>query len=410
MANVEEIRGPAAAAINRGPGETLTERITALLPNFARRADACEANRVVSEETIAELKEAGIMRAYTPKYYGGAEECPHEWSNCLRKIASVCPSTGWVTAVLSAHNFMTAGFNKKAQDEYFDAAGADTMASTAILPTTKCTLVEGGIRVSGRFPYSSGSDHAQWAQIALLMPDISQREPEEAPHIPILAMIPRSEYELDDTWHVLGLRGTGSKDMIMKDVFVPHYRVELMGALAGGWSRGKGIHEGWVWNVPFVGVMGSALPAATLGMAEGLVREMKKRLQTRTHPGTNMPMDSVPSYMRYAESTHQLMTIDAYWNTCMAGISARAKENIQPDEDTAMATHSGFIYCQHAAGEIIDRLFKVAGATCIRDENVVQRFWRDTHAAMAHFGADYDAAAQTYGRHLLDLSFIPRAM
>ncbi len=239
------------------------------------------------------------------------------------------------------------------------------------------------------------------------MPDITKPRPERM-RTAYFCLVPRKDYRIEDTWHVMGLAGTGSRDLIFDDVFIPSYRMEVSGSLTNRWSRGADLHKGWLWNAGYQATIGTALPPVSLGIADAMLEMITKRVKARTIPGTRIPLNSVPSAMRLAESTHDMQAISLFWNDHVARLEARARAGFIPDEASTADFGGASVYVQMASGRVVDRLYEIAGGTGIRLDNPVQRFWRDSHAARSHISADYDAAAEAFGRHIMELPPVAR--
>ena len=384
------------------PGSTLTSRVAKLLPRIAELAAETDANRRVSDEAIEALRQAGMWRVYVPKAYGGSEERIGEVTRAIRMVAKACPSTAWVIGVLCAHPFITSLYSRKLQDEFW-ADGPDTLASTSGLPINRARIVDGGIRVSGRFPFSSGSVNASWAQVGVSVPDVSQTNSERF-RTAYFCIVPRSDYEIDDDWHVMGLAGTASRTLVFKDVFIPSYRMEMSGAMVNRFTKGEGLHAGALWNAGYGATIGTALTPVFLGIADAMLEMITKKVQGRTVPGTRTPTNSIPNSMRLSESTLEMRACTLLWDDYIKRIEDRAEAGILPDEEfTANAGATG-IYVQELATRTIDRLFAVAGGTSVRLDSPIQRFWRDAHTGRSHIANEYDASAQAFGRHLLGLA------
>ncbi len=383
------------------PGSTLTSRVAKLVPRIRELAAETERNRRVSDEIIEALRLAGMWRVYVPKEYGGSEETILEVVRAIRHVATACPSTAWVIGVLCAHPFITSLYSREMQDEFW-ADGPDTLASTSGLPITRGRIVEGGLRVSGRFPFSSGSVHASWAMVGVSVPDRSQTNSERF-RTPYFCHVPRSDYEIEDDWHVMGLAGTASRTLIFDDVFIPSYRIEMSGAMVNRFTKGEGLHEGPLWTAGYGATIGTALTPVFLGAADAMLELITGKVRGRTVPGTRIPTNSVPNSMRLAESTLEMRACTLLWEDYIKSIDDRAAAGIMPDEDfTANAGATG-VYVQELATRTVDRLFAVGGGTSIRLDSPIQRYWRDCHTGRSHIANEYDASAQAFGRHLLGL-------
>jgi len=392
---------PSASAPPLVGGETLTDRIRALLPRIAAAKPRTDAERRIPDEIIEALREAGMWRVYVPKEYGGTEESVLEVVRSIRMVARVCPSTAWVIGVLCAHPFITSLYSRRMQDEFW-ASGPDTLASTAGLPINRARIVDGGIRVSGRFPFSSGSVHASWAMVGISVPDVTQRNPERM-RMAYFCHVPRSDYTIEDDWHVMGLGGTASRTLVFEDVFIPSYRMEVSASLINRWSRGQGLHQGWLWNAGYQLTIGSALTPVSLGIADTMLEMITGKVRGRTVPGTRIPTNSVPNSMRLAESVHELRAISLFWEDTIKRLEDKARSGRILDEEDAADFGGATVYTQEVCTRLVDRLFAVAGGSSVRLDSPIQAFWRDLHTGRSHIAAEYDAAAQAFGRHILQL-------
>jgi len=388
------------------PGSTLTSRVALLLPRIAELADETDRNRRVSDEVIDGLRRAGMWRVYVPREYGGTEETILEVVRAIRMVAKACPSTAWVIGVLCAHPFITTLYSRRMQDEFW-ADGPDTLASTSGLPINRARIVDGGLVVSGRFPFSSGSVHATWAMVGVSVPDPSQTNSERF-RTPYFCLVPRSDYEIDDDWHVMGLAGTASRTLVFKDVFIPSYRFEMSGALVNRFAKGEGLHEGPLWNAGYGATIGTALTPVFLGIADAMLEMITRKVQARTVPGTRIPTNSVPNSMRLSESTLEMRACTLLWEDYIRRIDDRAAAGILPDEAFAANAGATGVYVQELATRTVDRLFAVGGGTSVRLDSPIQRFWRDLHTGRSHIANEYDASAQAFGRHLLGLPAMGR--
>src|SRR5436305_13990900 len=183
----------------------LLERARALIPRLAERAPAATAARQLSPETIAEYHEAGILRILQPRRFGGLQGRFSLFSRIVEELTYGCASSAWVYAVLAEHQWIIAQY-------------PEAVASSSLAPRAAAKRVAGGWRLSGRFPFSSGCDYAQWAILGAFLGEMGDPR-----HIAYL-LAPLAEIEIVDDWQVLGLAGTGSKSLVLHDVFLPEHR------------------------------------------------------------------------------------------------------------------------------------------------------------------------------------------
>ena len=386
---------------------TLSENVLPHLPGIAKRAAATEQARMVSPENIDIIREAGFVRALVPKVRGGAERDLTDFCDGIRTLARACPSTAWVTGVLNVHPAGIGHFETSVQEEVW-ATGVDTIISSSGSPSLKATMVEGGIRVSGKARWSSGCDHAAWAIIGVKVPDPSNRHFPEHRYVDYMFIAPRADYTIDDTWYSTGMRGSGSKDLVLDDVFVPFRRMERMDALMFGYSKGTGTTDSWITRVPFPPLFGVFLPAVALGCADGMVVEFKKRQQTRKNAYTGAQGVLNPAgHLRYAESIHELESLTVYYRSLLEAMQEHGRKGRPLNEANFIEMQSRFPFITQRAVDVIDRLFMGAGSSAIADFNPMQRFWRDGHTARLHTGSDYDTSMLTHGRSMLGLMMSP---
>jgi 3-hydroxy-9,10-secoandrosta-1,3,5(10)-triene-9,17-dione monooxygenase len=213
----------------------LLDRARALVPLLAERAPAAAVARQLPAETIAEYHAAGILRILQPRRFGGMQGRFSLFSRIVEELTYGCASSAWVYAVLAEHQWIIAQYPEQAQ---IDVWGDDpeAVASSSLAPREAARRVPGGWRLSGRYPFSSGCDYAQWAILGTFLGE--QGDPR---HIAYL-LVPLSEAEIVDDWQTLGLLGTGSKSLVLDDVFVPEHRSVMVSDLFAGTPPGAAVH------------------------------------------------------------------------------------------------------------------------------------------------------------------------
>src|SRR5947199_5695550 len=247
--------------------EDFLGRVRALLPAIRERASRAEQLRRLPDETFADFQEAGVLRAMQPKRYGGFEIDPGIFYQAVGEVAAVCGSTGWIFAVMGAHNWHLALFPPQAQE---DVWGEDDsiQLSTSLAPTGSVERVDGGFRLSGRWSFSSGCDFCQWVVLGGLAPPVEPGGPPDARTF----LLPHSDYVIDDNWHVMGLCGTGSKDIVVEKAFVPEYRTLSYLDTFHLRHPGAAVNDGPLFRLPFGVVFPYALVAPAIGVALGALQ------------------------------------------------------------------------------------------------------------------------------------------
>lgn len=372
--------------------------VTDLLPTLRERAQETEDLRRIPDDTIKSLQATGVFRMLQPARYDGLEASPVDFYRGVRLIASACGSTGWVTAVLGVHPWQLALFDERAQDEVWGEDTA-TLVSSSYAPMGRATPTEGGFTFNGRWSFSSGCDHAQWVFLGGLVIG-----PEGTPVDFRTFLLPRSDYEIDDVWDTIGLRGTGSNDIIVSDVFVPEYRtLSFMdtGRCAG---PGQQVNTGPLYRLPFASVFSCSIAVPVVGMAGGAYDAYVgwTRERVRASTGGKASEDSF-NQLRIAEAASKIdaavlqidRNIDEELALATAGEKIPLALRVRVRRDQVNATGSAI--------QAVDRLFESAGGRALKSGTPIQRFWRDAHAGRVHAINDPEKALVMFGQFELGL-------
>jgi 3-hydroxy-9,10-secoandrosta-1,3,5(10)-triene-9,17-dione monooxygenase len=370
------------------------EAVTDLLPGFRERAVAAEQARQVPAESIAELQEAGLFAMLQPKRYGGLEADPVEFYEVVRAIATADGSTGWVASVVGIHPWQLSLFPEKAQDEVW---GTDprTLVSSSYAPMGKLTPVEGGYRVSGRWSFSSGCDHCSWVLLgALVMGD------EGKPVDFLTILVPRSDYRIEDVWDVVGLKATGSNDIVIEDQFLPAHRTLSFNDVTALRCPGQEVNASPLYKLPFGTLFSYTITAPIIGMAQGAyeshVETMRERVRV-SYGGQKVAQDPF-AHVRVARAASD---IDAAWLQLVRNVQeeqtyADAGEDL-PMELRLRARRDQVRGTERAI-EAIDLLFKNSGGRSLKTGNPIERAWRDAHAGSVHAANDTERWLAMYGK------------
>jgi len=376
----------------------LLEDLNAILPAIAANASRAEQARTVPEENIALLKGIGLHRAFQPKAYGGLEISLPEFADCVAALAGACASTAWAFSLLCTHSHQMALFSKQLQDEVW-GENADATASSSIAPFGKVEEVEGGVIFNGEMGWSSGSDHAEWAIVGC------RRQNREGGQDYCFAVLPRSDYEIRDDWFAAGMKGSGTKTLVIKDAFVPNHRIQKAKDMMEGKSAGFGLYpHSKVFYAPYRPYFASGFAAVSLGVAERMLQayQEKTRNRVRAYTGVNVGT-ATPALMRLAESTHQVAAARAFLEKTWAEHAEHSALHQYPSRETLAFWRTNQAYAVKMCIEAVDRLFAAAGGTAWFESNEMQRLFRDSHMTGAHAYTDYDVCAQILGRELMGL-------
>ena len=373
--------------------KAVLDAVRDLLPQFRERAEEAERLRVVPESSIKDLEASGFFRLLQPKRFDGLESDPVDFYAAVRMIASACGSTGWVSSVLGVHPGQVALFHDEAQQAVW-GEDTNTRLSSSYAPTGKALLVEGGYRLSGRWSFSSGCDHATWVLLGGLVSN------DEGQIVDFKTfMVPRSDYTIEDVWNVVGLRGTGSNDIVVDDVFVPNEFTLSMGDTGRCYGPGQEQNTGDLYKLPFHSIFTSTITAPIVGMATGAYAEhvemQRKRVRAAyiAEKTVNDPFAGV----RIARASSE---IDAAWALLMNNIREMQELVAQGEKiplTLRLKVRRDQVIGTERAVSAIDTLFEASGGRALAEGTYLQRAWRDAHAGRVHAANDPERALVMYG-------------
>ncbi|BBT17841.1 p-hydroxyphenylacetate 3-hydroxylase oxygenase component [Metapseudomonas otitidis] len=376
----------------------LLDALREILPAIAANAAQAERDRMVPAENIAMLKGIGMHRAFQPRAYGGLEISLPEFTECVIALAGACASTAWAFSLLCTHSHQLAMFPKQLQDEIW-GKDPDATASSSIAPFGRIEEVDGGVRFNGEMGWSSGCDHAEWAIVGC------RRQNAEGELVYCFAVLPRSDYEIRDDWFAAGMRGSGTKTLVIKDAFVPNHRIQAAKDMMEGRSAGFGLYpDSKIFYTPYRPYFASGFASISLGIAERMLEAFKEKTRNRVRAYTGASVGTAtPALMRLAESTHQVAAARAFLEKTWQDHAAHGERHEYPSRETLAYWRTNQAYAVKMCIQAVDRLFEAAGGTAWFEGNEMQRLFRDSHMTGAHAYTDYDVCAQILGRELMGL-------
>jgi alkylation response protein AidB-like acyl-CoA dehydrogenase len=371
---------------------SLLSRATAASDVLAARALATERLGCLPPETVALLIDLAVPRMLMSSAWHGLELSLAEVVDFVAVLARGCMSTAWCAALYAEHPWILAHLEPQAQADVWHA-GPDVPLAMSIASFGQARQVTSGFRLSGTWPFTSGCDHAEWFLLAAESATEGGAGARSG-----LCLVPRADVHIDHaSWQVTGLRGTGSKTVMVDGAFVPEHRVAGSEPLTGAPSVGAQAGVA-LFQQPFNGTLGLVLVAVALGGAEGALDEFRRRIARRLLPrqGRVQALDPA-AQMDLAESAMQiasarLLLEDACRRVRIAG---ERSASLTPLELAELRVAKAYIVRQCAAA--IDRLFAASGGGALRETDPLQRYWRDVHAVQAHGGMAWSTTAQNYG-------------
>jgi alkylation response protein AidB-like acyl-CoA dehydrogenase len=363
----------------------MLERARALTPALRQRSPSTDDLRQLPVETVAEIVASGIPRMAQPERFGGMGLSVSSVLDVGIEIRG-CGSTAWMATQWPGHNFIVGMFPQQAQEDYW-ADGHDVLSSTASAKIDATAEdVSGGVRLSGRWKFSSGVDHAQWVIV-------------ETPPGPVY-LVPRSDLSIADDWFVSGLKGTGSKTVVAENVYVPSHRIVAGEEFWSGRAQGCADYPDPMYRVPYVLWAPGLLVAAVIGMARGALDSFDERVRNRVDGQTFQPAAQRPgNQLRYTESA---VEVDSAWLLLqrayaeLAEWGASGQDEVPPLQRARIRRDMAYsvMLCKRAA----DRLGSAGDASAMYQPQLLHRLVRDIHAASLHFSLTWDEPALHFAR------------
>ena len=375
--------------------ELLVQRARDLIPRLKERAGKTETARQLPDETIAEMKAAGLFDVLKPKMYGGYEMDPQVFYDVQMALAEGCMSTAWVYGVVGVHNWQIALFDPRAAADVFGKDRSTLIAST-YMPKGQVTPVEGGFRFSGRWGFSSGIDHCDWVFLGGLI--FTPGAPPEYRTF----LLPKSDYEVIDTWHTMGLKGTGSKDIVVKDVFVPEYRTHKASDGFLGTNPGRETFTADLYKLPFGQIFVRAVSTAAIGGLQGALDTFLDFAKVRVGDMGNKTSEQGPAQMAAADAATAVdeMKLVLRRNFEVLQTKIRAKQPLDDIQQRLLFRYQASQTVERCAKQAY-QLFSVCGGRGIFTDFPLYRYMFDIMAARGHYANNPDQFGRNYGAVML---------
>ena len=392
-------RKPASAAAPRAPDYAeLRGRAGQLLPALRSRAAKCEELRRMPEETLRDFHDTGLFRFQQPRRVGGSELEFVAVIEFGALVARACASSAWNLVNLGSHHLLLGMFPPEAQEEVWGKSVDTLIASSFVFPAGRAERADGGYRISGRWPFSSGVDPSDWNMLAGQVAAGEDAPPEQR-----VFLLHRSQYEIHDTWFAGGLRGTGSKDVEVKDVFVPEHRTLAVADMKGGPTPGSAVNPGPLFRIPVFALFPYMLSGVALGIAEGLIDDFAAGSAGRGKM-TGAKISAVQSVqLRLGEAAAFARASRLFQETNCREAQGLVERGVVPDMRAKARYRLEGAYAVDWAVRAVDTMFMLSGASGLYESGHVARAFRDAHAVKQHFSFNTDVAGTTYGRVALGL-------
>ena len=375
--------------------EDLLKLARGMVPTLVERAQMCEELGSAPDETIKDFKEAGFFKIGVPKSYGGYEMDYDVLCEVIMEIAHGCASSAWNLAVLGEHAYTITNSSREILDELW-GEDPNVLIATGNDPKASLEPVDGGYIFNARTSFSSGCDHVRWW--------ISMgREVQTGNKVGVF--IPKQENVkiIEDSWEVIGLAGSGSKDISFENVFIPqkHVRSGPFGPEWGG--KEAGVTNSATYRLSQISTKPFTLTSVSVGVAGGVVEAFTDMMKERNSRFGDTLSDKQSVQLRIAESAAEY---DAARKILLTDIQ-ESLEILREEDDIPEEMHHrnrrDMAFCPRLAQASVDRLFYAAGAGGLKLKNNLQRQFRDVHAAGAQVFLNWDVNGAVYGRSRLGL-------
>ena len=374
--------------------DVLVQRARDMIPYLQQQAARAQTERQVSEATVARMHEAGFFRVMQPKRWGGYEMDPRVFFEIQMALAEGCMSTAWIYGVIAVHNWQIALFDLQAQEDVW-RHDTQVLIASSYMPVGKVEAVAGGYKFSGRWAFSSGCAHCDWVFLGgIVPPTAADPEPDYRTFL-----LPKSDYEVLDTWHTFGLQATGSNDIVVKEAFVPDYRTHR--AVDGflGTNPGPDCKTVPLYQIPFGQLFPRAVSSAIIGATQGAINAYldvaSKRVGSNDGSKTAEDPQAQMAVARAQALVEQLQmklfaNFDQLMQDARQGRATNLNTRIQYRYESAAVPEA-------CLNEVLE-LQKMCGGRAIFTDSPLQRFVLDILAGRAHvannpykFGMNYGA-------------------
>ncbi|MFQ6028610.1 MAG: acyl-CoA dehydrogenase family protein [Dehalococcoidia bacterium] len=368
----------------------LYQRAVDLVPVLKERAARTEEMRQIPPENVRDLLDSGLHRLAVPPRFGGIDAGYDLMLEVADVLGRGCGATSWCYCLWATHAWLAGHWPLAAQEEVF-GDGPDALISSSLRSGVgQLDEVKGGFRLSGHWEFSSGCDAASWVMLGVAGPEGWR-----------WVLVPASDYEIVDTWFVAGLRGSGSKDIKVKDALVPAHRViDRERAGAGDWN-GWEIHRHFLYRMPVTPLLGWDLVSPIMGMAQGMIDEFTAMLSGTSGPGKTA--ESTVIQLRLAEAAVEVDAGRALLRQDIHEILEKAEQGGEFTDLERARYLRDKAFVTKLCLQATNRLFEVSGGHSLFDSVSLQRIHRDVNAGAHRDGLIFDLAGNQYGKVALGL-------
>ena len=378
--------------------EALLDAARGLLPALRERASQADELRRLPDATHDDLMNAGLYRIYLPERYGGHELDYLMQIDVAGELGRGCGSTAWVHAVVASHTWMHGMFEPEAQEVVWRDDRDALICGATPTPDARVAVAEGGFVLNGTWSFASGVDFCQWIHFNIMTPRLDGDGLEHRS-----GLAPMSSVEVVDDWHTTGLRGTGSKSMICRDLFIPAGLTLRSEACRGEATPGSAVNPGAIYRMPLFSLFGKGIVAPALGIARGALECVVEQMNTRRMQSGARVAGEATAQLRAGEAAAEIEAAYLLLRQDCEEVHARAGAGEVPTLEERHRWRRNDAYAGRLCVQAVDRLMALQGAYGNGYDSPMQRHWRDIHALASHIALAWDAQGANYGRILFGL-------
>jgi resorcinol 4-hydroxylase (FADH2) len=383
------------------PPEELVARARALAPEIRARAEETEKNRRIAPEIIAKVRDTELLRTTRPREFGGFEYDAAVALEIALVISAACASTGWCVNGALSNGISFGHYPIETQRELW-GDGEDPFTCACFAPTGTAVPAAGGYRLHGKWSFASGVDHASWIRLGAFIK--SPGAAADAGGDGAFFLLPLAEVEIEDNWFVYGLCGTGSRNIIVDDAFVPAHRVLRFADTRAGHVAGAQPHKNPLYRLPLLVLGASMLASTAVGAANGALADYLDMTAGRTTRGAlagggHRMAEFATVQLRYAEASATAETAELILMTNIKSAMAKLRAGDDITVTDRIRIRRDQAYATRLALQAVETLNASTGGAGLQLSNPIQRAWRDVNAVARHVSLNWDAVGTMYGQH-----------
>jgi len=392
-------RKPEVVSLASGRGAdghaAMVARAKALIPTLRERASMTEQLRRLPPETERDLHDAGLFRIVQPKRVGGSELDYVALVDCADALGQADASVAWNFANLASHHWMLGMFDPRAQDAVWKKDADALIASSFIFPAGRARKADGGYRLSGHWPFSSGVGSSDWNMLAGVVASEDEADGIEYR----LFLLNKSDYKVNDTWNATGLCGTGSNDVKVADAFVAEPMSVAISDLTGGPTPGSVVNPNALYALPVFSLFPYVLSGVGLGNAQACLDDYVEIARRRASTYNRAKLgDMQTTQIKIAEASAKIDAARLVMRTNCIEAMTDARRGHIPDIAAKTRLRRDGAFAVNLCTEAVSLLFTASGARSLFTSGPLQRQFRDAHAVNSHLAFNFDAAGTNYGR------------